>query len=154
MNLKRLFLLFYAFSVSMQLICQPAEKTRLLVLTVIENEPDDAQSMVRLLTYANHFDIDALVATTFIWMQKEVADWRIHEIVDAYAKVRDNLEVHEKGYPKSAELKGKIKKNLEVNVLDQANAFFIAPEVYQSMTQDPPICHVHHKLSFCLTIQC
>ena len=35
-------------------------KPRLLVLTDIENEPDDAQSMVRLLTYANQFDIEGL----------------------------------------------------------------------------------------------
>lgn len=86
------------------------EKTRLFILTDIENEPDDAQSMVRLLTYANHFHIEGLVATTSIWMQNEVADWRIHEIVDAYAKVRDNLEVHEKGYPQASQLKSLIKK--------------------------------------------
>ncbi len=31
-----------------------AEKPRVFVLTDIENEPDDAMSMVRFLTYANH----------------------------------------------------------------------------------------------------
>lgn len=36
-------------------------KERLFVLTDIENEPDDAQSMVRLLVYASHFDIEGLV---------------------------------------------------------------------------------------------
>jgi hypothetical protein len=93
---------------------QEIEKTRLLVLTDIENEPDDAQSLVRLLCYANHFEIEGLVATTSTWMRKEVADWRIHEIVDAYAKVRDNLEVHEKGFATGAELKDKIKKGRSV----------------------------------------
>ena len=101
-----------AFSVLIVSENLPAQiqKTRLLVLTDIENEPDDAQSMVRLLTYANHFEIEGLVATTSIWMQNEVADWRIHEIVDAYAKVRSNLEIHEQGYPQATHLKSLIKK--------------------------------------------
>ena len=89
---------------------QVKDKVRLVVLTDIENEPDDAQSMVRLLSYANHFEIEGLIATTSIWMQNKVADWRIHEIVDAYGKVRNNLETHESGYPTPQYLKGLIKK--------------------------------------------
>ena len=37
---------------------------RLFVLTDMGNEPDDSQSMVRLLTYSNKVDIEGLVATT------------------------------------------------------------------------------------------
>ena len=48
-------------------------KERVLVLTDIENEPDDAQSMVRFLTYANQFDIEGLVATTSIHQQTKTA---------------------------------------------------------------------------------
>lgn len=36
---------------------QEKEKTRILVLTDIENEPDDAQSMVRFLTYSNQWTV-------------------------------------------------------------------------------------------------
>jgi hypothetical protein len=86
------------------------QKPRVLILTDIENEPDDAQSMVRLLTYSNMFDIEGLVATTSCWQRNKIADWRIHEIVDAYGKVRDNLLKHEKGYPTHAYLKERIKK--------------------------------------------
>lgn len=86
------------------------EKTRILILTDIENEPDDAQSLVRFLLYANQFDVEGIVATTSCWQRTETAEWRIHEIVDAYGKVRDNLEKHEKGYPNAALLKEKIKK--------------------------------------------
>ena len=39
------------------LTASAAEKPRIFVLTDIENEPDDAMSMVRFLTYANHMDI-------------------------------------------------------------------------------------------------
>ncbi len=72
---------------------------RVFVLTDIENEPDDAMSMVRFLVYANHFDIEGLAATTSIHQQNKVATYRIREIVEAYAKVRDNLAQHESGFP-------------------------------------------------------
>lgn len=41
-----------------------ADRPRDFVLTDIENEPDDAMSLVRFLTYANHFEIEGVVATT------------------------------------------------------------------------------------------
>jgi hypothetical protein len=76
-----------------------SEKPRVFVLTDIENEPDDAMSMVRFLVYANQFDVEGLAATTSIHQQKKVAPKKIHEIVEAYGKVRDNLEKHETGFP-------------------------------------------------------
>ncbi len=76
-----------------------AEKPRVFVLTDIENEPDDAQSLVRFLTYANHFDIEGLVATTSIHQPKRTAPERIRLIVEGYGRVRANLELHEPGYP-------------------------------------------------------
>ncbi len=86
------------------------QKNRILILTDIENEPDDAQSLVRFLLYSNQFDVEGIVATTSCWQRNQTAEWRIHEIVDAYGKVRDNLEQHEKGYPTHAYLKERIKK--------------------------------------------
>ena len=76
-----------------------AQKPRVVVLTDIENEPDDAMSMVRFLTYANQWDVEGLVATTSVHQKDKTAAWRIREIVEAYGKVRDNLEKHEPGYP-------------------------------------------------------
>ena len=86
------------------------EKPRILVLTDIENEPDDAMSMVRFLTYSNQFEIEGLVATTSVHQQNKTAAWRIKEIVEAYGKVRDNLELHEPGYPKAEYLLSVIKE--------------------------------------------
>lgn len=80
------------------------EKTRLFVLTDIENEPDDAQSMVRLLTYANHFEVEGLVATTSIHQQRRTAAERIRRIVKAYGQVQENLQLHEPGYPTAESL--------------------------------------------------
>lgn len=85
-------------------------KLRILVLTDIENEPDDAQSMVRFLTYTNQWDVEALVATTSVHQKKKIAAWRIKEIVSAYGKVRDNLLLHEKGYPDSGYLQSIVKE--------------------------------------------
>ena len=73
---------------------QAGEKPRVFVLTDIENEPDDAMSLVRFLVYSNQFDVEGLVATTSIHQQDETAAWRIREIVAAYGEVRDNLELH------------------------------------------------------------
>ena len=75
------------------------EKERVIVLTDIENEPDDAMSMVRFLVYSNQWDVEGLIATTSIHQRRETAVWRIREIIDAYSKVRDNLLLHEAGYP-------------------------------------------------------
>jgi hypothetical protein len=85
-------------------------KLRVVVLTDIENEPDDAQSLVRFLTYCNQWDVEGLVATTSVHMQKKTAAWRIREIVEAYGKVRDNLNQHEPGYPAAAHLLALIKE--------------------------------------------
>jgi len=82
----------------------PEQRERVIVLTDIENEPDDAQSLVRFLTYSNQWDVEGLVATTSIHQPNETAAWRIREIVGAYAKVRDNLLLHEKGYPTAQHL--------------------------------------------------
>jgi hypothetical protein len=82
-----------------------AEKSRVFVLTDIENEPDDAMSLVRFLVYSNQFDVEGLAATTSIHQKDKVAAWRIREIVAAYEKVRDNLEVHEPGFPTADSLR-------------------------------------------------
>lgn len=91
-----------------------ADKSRLFVLTDIENEPDDAMSLVRLLTYANQIDIEGLAATTSLHQQRRVAPERIRRIVSAYGEVRDNLEKHETGYPTAETLLELVTQGLPV----------------------------------------
>ena len=74
-------------------------KDRVIVLTDIENEPDDTQSMIRFLTYSNHWDVEALVATTSIHQRDKTAAASIRMLIEAYAKVRGHLLLHEPGYP-------------------------------------------------------
>lgn len=75
------------------------EKHRLIVLTDIENEPDDTQSLIRLLLYANQIDIEGIVATTSVHLKNRVAPESIHRVLAAYAQVQPNLLKHETGYP-------------------------------------------------------
>ncbi|MBT3385763.1 MAG: DUF1593 domain-containing protein [Prolixibacteraceae bacterium] len=107
-----LFILLFYFSIPFYSFGKDnkPDKHRILILTDIENEPDDAESLVRFLLYSNQFDVEGIVATTSCWQRDKVADWRIHEIVDAYGEVRDNLEKHESGYPEHSFLKERIKK--------------------------------------------
>ncbi|WP_205755888.1 DUF1593 domain-containing protein [Lacibacter luteus] len=86
------------------------ERLRVAVLSDIENEPDDAESFVRLLVYSNMWDIEGLIATTSIHQKNKIADWRMHEIVTAYGKVRNNLLKHEAGFPEEKYLHSVIKK--------------------------------------------
>lgn len=64
------------------------------------------------MVYANHYDIEGLAATTSVHQQNKVATYRIQEIVNAYAKVRDNLEKHESGFPTGDYLKSRITEGL------------------------------------------
>lgn len=110
--MKNRIISFLLFFLSYHMI--HAQNPRVFVLTDIENEPDDAMSYVRFLTYANHFDIEGIIATTSCWQRTKTAEWRLHEITEAYGKVRDNLEIHEKGYPTEAYIHSIIKKGLPV----------------------------------------
>src|SRR5688572_31067119 len=74
-------------------------KARLLVLTDIEADPDDTQSLVRLLLYSNEIDLEGLVATTSIHMRGEIHPDSIRAVLDAYDKVRANLLLHASNYP-------------------------------------------------------
>lgn len=101
-------LIFVILLSALQCICvgaaSAAKKPRVLVLTDIENEPDDAMSLVRFLVYANQWDVEGLVATTSIHQQNKVAAWRIRDIIAAYGKVRDTIAKHEPGFPDAERL--------------------------------------------------
>lgn len=109
--MKRLLTLMLLL-VASQLYAQTPEKRRVLVLTDIENEPDDTESMVRFLVYSNQWDIEGIVATTSVHQRERVAPESIRKIVNAYDKVRSNLLLHEKGFPETSYLLSIIKSGL------------------------------------------
>ncbi len=89
-------------------------KARLLVLTDIEADPDDTQSLVRLMLYSNVIDIEGLVATTSVYQKTSIAPESIRAVIDAYAKVRNNLLLHEPDFPEATTLQDLVKRGLPV----------------------------------------
>lgn len=87
-------------------------KPRVFILTDITNEPDDAQSFCRYLTYSNQFDTEGIVPTTSTWLRDKVAPEALHDIMDGYAEIVDNLNAHahpENPYPAPDRLRSLIK---------------------------------------------
>jgi hypothetical protein len=109
MPLRSRVLVLLLFSVSLLTAAVAADRVRVVVLTDIENEPDDAQSMVRLMLYSNDLEIEGLIATTSDHLRDRTAEWRIREIVTAYGQVRANLLRHEPGFPPAEELQALVK---------------------------------------------
>jgi hypothetical protein len=89
------------------------QRPRLLVLTDIGGDPDDQQSMIRLMVYANEFRLEGLIASAAGTPgELKVATTRpelIREIVDAYATVRPNLLHRAAGWPAAEELRRIVK---------------------------------------------
>ena len=88
-------------------------KPRLVVLTDIGGDPDDQQSMVRLMAYSNEFEIEGLIAsasgTPGELKEAVTKPQLIREIVNAYGQVRENLAQHAGGYPNAEYLQARIK---------------------------------------------
>lgn len=94
-----------AFAATSEGVVSATAKPRIIVLTDIgEGEPDDEQSLIRLMVYANEFEIEALIANTSAWQRRSVHPELIRAIVEAYGRVRANLLVHAQGYPTAESL--------------------------------------------------
>ncbi|MBR5035976.1 MAG: DUF1593 domain-containing protein, partial [Prevotella sp.] len=71
-------------------------KPRLVVCTDIapaDVEPDDMESMVRLMSYADLFEIEALITSVGWNCDPYPTEWAryLHEVIDAYEKDLPNL---------------------------------------------------------------
>ncbi|TYA84187.1 DUF1593 domain-containing protein [Seonamhaeicola marinus] len=90
------------------------DKHRLIILADMGNEPDEMQQMIHMITCSNEFDIEGLIAVTgkYIRPGSHLGEynWVTHpelfiSIIDAYAKVLDNLKLHSSGWPEPNYLK-------------------------------------------------
>src|SRR5438046_33588 len=91
-----------------------AQRNRMVVLTDIGADPDDAMSLLRLLTYSNSIDIEGLVATTSEFQEAQVHPEMIERVLDAYGQAQPNLSKHEGGYPTYATPKTKVSRGLPI----------------------------------------
>src|SRR6266481_4198737 len=94
-------------------LASAVERPRLAVLTDIGGDPDDQQSLIRLMVYTNEFEIDAIIATasgTPGELKKAVTrPDLILDTINAYESVLPNLEKHATGWPKPDQLRKCVK---------------------------------------------
>jgi len=97
-----------------QIPVETPSKPRLIVLTDIGGDPDDQQSLIRLMVYSNELAIEGLIATAAgtpgELKKPQIRPDLIREIVGAFGKVRPHLERHAQGWPTEKELLDCIKE--------------------------------------------
>jgi hypothetical protein len=90
----------------------PDTRPRVFVMTDIGGDPDDQQSLVRFLLYANEFDIAGISCGLGKGHESDAMPQMALDIIDAYAADLPRLRIHAPGYPDAAALK----KRLSVDV--------------------------------------
>lgn len=91
---------------------QANQKNRVIILTDIEADPDDTETLVRLLLYSNVIDIKGLIATTSTHQRNKVHPESIQKVIRAYGKVQPNLAKHEADYPDAEALMKLVKQGI------------------------------------------
>lgn len=93
-------------------------RPRVLILTDIANEPDDAESLVRLLVYSHQFRLQGFIATTSFWLNSSTHEEQIINTLKVYGKVLPNLKAHASGWPEAQFLINNTKAGLPVYGLE------------------------------------
>ena len=65
--------------------------TRLVVMTDIGGDPDDQQSLVRLLVHADQFELEGLLTSSRLEHGQDTQPELIHQQINAYEQVYKNL---------------------------------------------------------------
>lgn len=128
-----IFLIFSCSNSKNNFLVKNTPKSRVIVLTDMLNEPDDSQTMVRLLMYANKMDIEGLIAVsschqylgkkdlfpilkdgkvitvdTIVQERNGVHPQEINKRILGYSEVLENLKQHENGWPSVEYLLSKV----------------------------------------------
>lgn len=89
------------------------DKPKLIICTDIGGDPDDTQSLTRLLLYANELDIVGFIAsasgTRGELKVDTVKPQLILDHIDAYAEVLPNLQKHDPDFPDAEILRSRVK---------------------------------------------
>lgn len=106
-NFTNVFLLCqFSITATLAHICNPLASSalpRIFVLTDISNEPDDQESLVRLLVHADLYNVTGLVAVTSYWLNSTNYPEDIANVVGNYSLVLDNLQAQTNGTFPAAE---------------------------------------------------
>ncbi|MEU2895998.1 nucleoside hydrolase-like domain-containing protein [Streptomyces griseoincarnatus] len=82
-------------------------KPRVINMTDLGADPDDLQSLVRMLVTSNEVDLEGLIGTTSCWKPTQSASNMANLLnprLNAYGQVLSNLQKHAEGYPSLAYL--------------------------------------------------
>ncbi|MEL6109865.1 MAG: nucleoside hydrolase-like domain-containing protein, partial [Planctomycetota bacterium] len=92
------------------------QKSRLIVMADMGNEPDEMQQMMHLLMYSNRVDLEGLIACSGKYLHADRTDGRtqvhpelFHHLVDGYEQVVDKLRLHAADWPGPEYLRSIIK---------------------------------------------
>lgn len=102
------------FWLAANVLAGPDSRLRLLVETDAGGDPDDEQSLVRLLVYANEFDIEGIIANRPTAREREnlnpVRDGLgiVRALVDAYGQCQPNLARHDPRFPTAEYLRTRV----------------------------------------------
>ena len=84
------------------------EKTRLIIMADMGNEPDEEQQMVHMLMYSNMFDLEGLIACSGKYLHDGKNGFKgkthpelFHKLIDGYETVVGNLRKHASGWPEA-----------------------------------------------------
>jgi len=104
---------FFACLLLLSRLLAADERPRLVVLTDIGADPDDQQSLIRLMIYSNEFQLEALIATGCEppgdAKKARTQPHLILEIIAGYEKVLPNLRRHATHWPEAHELRQRVK---------------------------------------------
>jgi len=87
-------------------------QNKLIITTDIGQDPDDTQSFIRLLHYANEFEIMGIIANAdanYEHEKPEINTEILYELIEAYSKIENNLRKYDLRYPQAESLKKKVK---------------------------------------------
>ena len=81
------------------------ERLRVIIETDAGGDPDDEQSLVRFLLYANEWDVEGIICTRPKARDKENLNRErtglgiVQQLLEAYGQCRPNLVTHDKRFP-------------------------------------------------------
>jgi len=136
------------FSLLLPTLSWASIKPRLIILADMGNEPDEMQQMIHMIACSNEFEIEGLIAVTGKYLRPGSRlgeyNWVTHpelyiEIIDAYAKVYKNLQIHAKGWPEPDALKKRVAAGqTEYGIADvkEGNSSAGSELIIQAVTKD------------------
>lgn len=74
-------------------------KPRVINTSDLGGDPDDQESLVRVMVTANEFDLEGLIVVTSCWKKSQSNTAMLDTIVNAYGQALPNLKVHANGFP-------------------------------------------------------